>query len=122
MPFELGIFFGAKDLGDKKQKSKKALVFERKKYTYQKYISDLNGIDPKAHHNKPSIAMQKVRDWLRVCSNRTTIPGYTIIAKDYLQFKRKAPAIVHRIGFNTKNLPFMDFRTVVEEIVLKQIH
>src|SRR6266700_8285702 len=35
MPFELGIFFGAKNLGDKLQKSKNALVFEQKKYTYQ---------------------------------------------------------------------------------------
>ena len=33
MPFELGIFFGAKNLGDKKQKGKNALVFERKKFT-----------------------------------------------------------------------------------------
>ena len=122
MPFELGIFFGAKDMGDKKQRSKMALVFERKKYTYQQYISDLNGVDPKAHKNKPAIAMQKVRDWLRTCSGRTTIPGYSIIAADYLQFKRKAPAIIRRIGFNAENLPFMDFRTVVEEVVLQQIH
>src|SRR5438876_5958145 len=43
MPFELGIFFGAKRFGIKEQKNKNALVFERTKYTYQQYISDLNG-------------------------------------------------------------------------------
>jgi len=62
MPFELGIFFGAKNLGNKLQKTKNALVFEQEKYSYQQYISDLNGIDTKAHKNDPIAAMQEVRD------------------------------------------------------------
>jgi hypothetical protein len=121
MPFELGIFFGAKNLGDDEQKSKRVLIFERKKYTYQQYISDLNGIDPKAHQNNPSIAMRKIRDWLRVCSDRPTIPGNTMIAADYIQFKKKASEIIRRFGFYAKDLSLSDFRTVVEEIVFQQI-
>ena len=62
MPFELGIFFGARNLGDDSQKKKSALVPERTKYSYQQYISDLNGIDTKAHNNDPAIAMEKVRE------------------------------------------------------------
>src|SRR5687767_10247867 len=32
MPFELGLFWGAKKFGDKQQKDKVALVFERKRF------------------------------------------------------------------------------------------
>ncbi len=63
MPFELGIFFGAKRYGSKDQKSKNALIFEKTKFTYQNYMSDLNGIDTKAHNNNTSIIIQSIRDW-----------------------------------------------------------
>ena len=121
MPFELGIFFGAKNLGDKTQKSKNALIFEQEKYAYQKYISDLNGIDTKAHSNQPGIAMEKIRDWLRTASGRITIPGYTIIANGYKEFLKSLPAFVAKLGFTVNNLPFIDFRTIVEELVGQQI-
>lgn len=45
MPFELGIFWGAKKFGKKIHNEKNALIFEREKYNYQKYFSDLNGVD-----------------------------------------------------------------------------
>ena len=35
MPFELGLYFGAKKYGVKEQKVKSALVFEREQYQYQ---------------------------------------------------------------------------------------
>lgn len=47
MPFELGIFFGAKRFGDGHQKLKTALIFDKDRYRYQQFISDLNGIDIK---------------------------------------------------------------------------
>ena len=50
MQFELGTFFGAKRFGYKNQKSKNALIFEKTKFTYQNYMSNLNGIDTKAHN------------------------------------------------------------------------
>jgi hypothetical protein len=121
MPFELGIFFGAKNLGDRIQKNKNALIFEREKYTYQKYISDLNGIDTKAHGNMPGIAMEKVRDWLRTASGRLSMPGYDIIANGYKEFQKSLPVFIAKLGFTVKNLPFTDFRTFVEEMVRQQI-
>ena len=79
MPFELGIFFGAKKFGDEKQKSKVALVLEREKYLYQQFISDLNGIDTKAHYNDAEKAIKIVRDWLKSSSGRKTINGHLVI-------------------------------------------
>jgi hypothetical protein len=121
MPFELGIFFGARYLGDKIQKSKNALVFERVKFTYQKYISDLNGIDPKAHNNDPVMAIQMISDWLRTASGRKTIPGYAVLKTEYTEFSQKLPAIVAKMGFETNNIPFPEYRIIVEAAVREKL-
>ena len=42
MPFELGIFFGAKFFGDNEHQKKAAIILEKTKHSYQQYISDLN--------------------------------------------------------------------------------
>jgi len=121
MPFELGIFFGARVLGDDLQKKKNALVLERTKYSYQQYISDLNGIDTKAHNNEPTTAMAKVRDWLRTASGRRTIPGYAILTAQYQEFQNHLPALTEELGFTVANIPFIDFLNLVEDIVQEQI-
>lgn len=53
MPFELGLFMGARRFGDARQKQKTAVVFDELSYRYQQFLSDLNGVDPKAHANRP---------------------------------------------------------------------
>jgi hypothetical protein len=44
MPFELGLFYGARRFGNKNQKNKIALILERVKYSYQQFLSDINGV------------------------------------------------------------------------------
>jgi hypothetical protein len=121
MPFELGIFFGAKKFGNSEQKNKNALVFERVKYTYQEYISDLNGVDTKAHGNKTSNVIRQIRNWLQVASKRKTIPGHTIIEKQYKEFKRKLPKIVSAAGLDIHDIPFNDFCQIVEDAVREKL-
>ena len=48
MPFELGIFLGAKRFGAG-QKAKRALILDIDRYRYQKFISDLAGMDIHEH-------------------------------------------------------------------------
>ena len=121
MPFELGIFFGARMLGDEIQKRKNALILEKEKYSYQKYISDLNGIDTKAHNNDPVTAISKLRDWLRTASGRTTIPGYSILTAQYQEFQDHLPALTRQLGFTVDNIPFIDFVILVEDAVKAQV-
>ena len=115
MPFELGIFFGAKKFGNAKQKNKVALVLERQKYMYQQFISDLNGIDTKAHNDEPVKAIKIVRDWLQSSSGRTTIDGHLIIIRDYNLFRnglfREAAS---RAGMEIDDLTFNDYCLLVE--------
>ena len=49
MPFELGLFVGGKRLGDARQKKKSCLILDTEPYRYQKFISDLAGMDIEAH-------------------------------------------------------------------------
>jgi hypothetical protein len=117
MPFELGLFFGAKRFGNKFQKNKNALIFERIKFQYQKYISDINGIDTKAHQNLVETAIKEIRDWLKSASRRTTIPGDTILINEYNDFLSKLPGISNKLGFNIDEIPFNDYCTIVEEAI-----
>src|SRR5579875_1306559 len=86
MPFELGIFWGAKKFGKKIHKEKTALIFEKEKYNYQKYFSDLNGVDVKAHGNNVEQIISAVRNWLHTTSGRKTIPSAEIIRKNFVEF------------------------------------
>lgn len=117
MPYELGLFFGAKYYGTAKQRSKQTLVFEKDKFSYQKFISDLNGIDTKAHKDNPLEAIIKVRDWLKTNSKRDSIPGSALISKEYKEFLRKLPVIVKKADLNLGNLQMVDYTIIVEKFI-----
>jgi len=53
MPFEFGIFMGAKRFGGIRQKRKSCLIFDTESFRYMEYISDISGQDIKAHNNNP---------------------------------------------------------------------
>jgi hypothetical protein len=119
MPFELGLFFGAKRYGNTSQKMKVALIFERTKYLYQQYISDISGVDIKDHGDNVNVAIRKLRDWLKTASKRERIPGAGIINGEYQAFAANFPAIAAGLGFDPANIPFNDYCTIVEEYLKK---
>lgn len=121
MPFELGIFFGAKHLGDEKHHNKNALVLERTQYSVQQMVSDLNGIEAYAHRNRVPLVMHTVRDWLRTNSRRKTIPGHLTIDRQYLQFRRRLPAIADQLGFDVDEIPYADLVNIIEDSVAVQL-
>jgi hypothetical protein len=121
MPFELGVFFGAKRLGGAEHRTKNAMVLENVKYSAQQMISDLNGVDPRAHNNDPYTAMQKVREWLRTSSKRRTIPVYQTLKQQYDRFLQSLPAIAVEVGCAPNELPYSDLVNIIEDVVGKQI-
>ncbi len=118
MPFELGLFFACKEFGKGVHKSKKALVLDSKPFRYQKFISDLSGVDPKAHNCVQKNVIQICRDWINVNSNRKTIPGTVVIKKNYRSFRRQLPKIVERAGLEMGDLKFNDLCYLIEEWLL----
>ena len=67
MPFELGVFLGAKRFGNTEQRKKSTLVLDIDPFRYRNFISDIAGNDPHAHGGEPVQAIRKVRDWLAEC-------------------------------------------------------
>jgi hypothetical protein len=118
MPFELGVFFGAKSFGDNHQKGKNALVLERQKYTYQQYISDLSGIDTKAHNNDPFTALKRVHSWLNTVSRWKTIPGEKMLQAQFEEFEYLLPELAAGVGYNLQNLPFLNMLDIIQELVV----
>ena len=86
MPFELGLFYGAKIFGKKRHQLKNCMVFELKKYDYRKFISDLSGTDINHHNYSSKKVIKCVRNWLTSSSRRKKIPPWNYIYKRYKKF------------------------------------
>lgn len=116
MALELGIFLGAKEFGGKRNAMKTYLMLDKDRYRYQKFISDLSGIDPKAHNNKPETAIIKVRDWLNDVTNFDfKIQSGSIIANRYDEFRKDLPSLATDVGLKMKDLTYRDYCYVVQE-------
>src|SRR5215204_7729452 len=54
MPLELGLFLGARQYGNRDQKAKRCVIYDRELYRFQKYISDIAGQDIQITGHLPS--------------------------------------------------------------------
>ena len=111
MPLELGLFLGAARFGDRRQRTKRCLVLETERYRFQRFCSDLAGQDIQAHHGKPRLAIEVVRNWLSAPSaaQGTMIPSGSRIAARYASFLRDLPDWCHALHLNPRELTFSDF-------------
>ena len=112
MPFELGIFLGAKFYGDGDHARKVCLIFERQPYSYDKFISDIKGQDIAAHRNDPEVVIRKIRNWLAANSSKW-LPGGQSLCVEFRRFERWMPGkcLVERLRM--KDLTFGDYWNLV---------
>lgn len=75
MPFELGIDYGLRYFGEGKYQGKKFLILEKDRYEFQKAISDLSGVDIKAHKNQPEEVVRAVRNWFVEAADLREVPS-----------------------------------------------
>jgi hypothetical protein len=115
MPFELGMFFGAKRFGDEKQKEKVCLILDREPYRYQSFISDIAGQDIQAHNNDEAETIKIVRNWLRSVLGRVTIPGGKEILRRYRLFTSELPFICKRLKLTIDEMIFNDYINIISE-------
>lgn len=110
MPFELGVFLGARHFGAARQHDKRCLVLEAERYRYQKYLSDIAGQDIRQHDNQPTKAVGAVRDWLAASRSRSAhpLPGATAIMRHYDEFQANLPAMLHAAALEPAELGFFD--------------
>ena len=112
MPLELGIFLGAKRFGDAAQKQKRCLVLDVEPYRYQRFISDLAGVDPQAHGKDPRRAAAQLRNWLANVSRRD-LPGERAIVDLLDRWIGDRPALAERLGFDATSVPYFDLTKMI---------
>jgi hypothetical protein len=116
MPFELGLFLGAKKYGGKGQKNKICIIFDKEDFRYQKYISDIGGQDIKSHAGDPSIIIGKIRDALNAASipNKPPIAGASKIISQYKLYQIDKPEMLQTLDFQPDDLTYADETAIIE--------
>jgi len=108
MPLELGIDIGCRSYGSG-HATKSFLIFDRDRFRFQAYVSDIAGQDVADHADDPTRAIARVRDWLRTESRRTDIPGAKAMQLKYRDFRGELPIICKRFDLDIGTLTFADF-------------
>lgn len=109
MPFELGLFLGARQFGDENQRTKITLILDREPYRYQAFLSDIAGQDIRSHGGKVDSLIVEVRNWLSTATKRTTIPGATVILARYADFTTQLPELCAELDLTPDDLLFNEF-------------
>lgn len=109
MPFECGLFFGAKLFGDKTNQQKQLLVLDSKPYRYQATISDIAGHDIEWHSNLPLSAIAKIRRFLNGKEQIGMLPGEAKLQSRYKAFMDDCPRIANELKLTVIELKSLEY-------------
>lgn len=116
MPFELGLFLGAQRFGDTRHRKKTCIIFDRERYRYHKFLSDIAGQDVRAHHGNPAELIRAVRNALA-----TALPPGVLLhsgatmAERFRSFQQDLPEICRALGMDPHDLGHRDLTFLIAE-------
>lgn len=113
MPLELGLFLGAKRFGDERQKKKRCLILDVEQFRFQKFISDLAGMDIAAHGTDPRVMARCTRNWLVTVSKRKSIPTEAGLLQSYDSFDAALPELAENAGTAVDTMLYADYERLV---------
>lgn len=111
MPLELGIFLGAKRFGGDGHQLKRALILDVEPYRYQRFISDLSGMDIADHGGEVNRTLVRLRDWLANVSRRRLMGGAALVAT-YQRFLTQKSETALGLGLDPEQIPYVDFELI----------
>lgn len=114
MPFEFGIFMGAKRFGGKKQKSKSCLILDKDRFRYQEFISDIAGQDIQSHNNLPDQIISKIRNWLNTLGIVQPLPGANAIIEKFNNYQTDRPNILFSLQLTDDDIQYADKTQIIE--------
>ncbi len=115
MPFELGLFLGAKRFGSRQQRSKVLIILDRESHRYQQYISDISGQDVKSHDNDPEKLIRCIRDVFNALRINGSMPGPKEIMRNYQMFQSSQPDLMKKLQLHPDDLSYADKVQLVEQ-------
>lgn len=115
MPFELGVFLGARRFGNPRNRVKSCLILDKKPYRYQVFCSDIAGQDIRSHENRVETAVTAVRNWRKASvPSSVRVRSASSLVSRYVTFRRQLPLALRIEGFTVGELTFLDYRTFVD--------
>lgn len=90
------------------------MILDTAQYRFQMFISDLAGMDIKAHGGDPRTMVQHVRDFLLAVSRRKTIPPTIELLDSYDRFVVALPELSATAGLDPADLRFPDFERLAQ--------
>ncbi len=104
LPFELGLQWALKE------RDKRILVFERKKYDLQRAFSDFNALDPRAHSNRKANVLREVREFLNGDPLSRDVPGPERLKDLKAEFATVLQAVIcPQLGIRRSKIGFADY-------------
>ncbi len=113
MPFELGLFLGAKYFGNPRVRNKKCLILDLEAYRYHRFISDIKGQDIEPHEGDPEIIIKRIRNWLRSQDPGQPIPGASAIVNRYRSFSAELGEILEKASLVEADVTFIDLCYII---------
>jgi len=114
MPFELGLFLGAKRYGSGLQRKKMSIIFDREPFRYQTFLSDIAGQDIRSHHNDPAELIRAVRNALATTRHATVVLlSGKLMAQRYALFLGDLPDLCGELQLDPDDLAHRDLVRVV---------
>ena len=108
MPFELGLWLGARHFGARDQRTKCCLIFDTESFRYQRFISDIAGQDPTPHADDPMRIVQAIRNWLQTTFPHLSLPGGIVLAERFSQFLEARAELANDAELTITELTFVD--------------
>lgn len=99
-------------MGGPSQRRKLVLIFDTEPYRFQKFISDLAGMDIHAHGGDVEVAISKTRDWL-VNVWRNQLPGVKKLIRWYQEFLAELPSLANDLDLDAEAASYVDFEKMV---------
>lgn len=116
MPFELGVDYGSRRFASSGLRRKRYLILEEQPYNYRRALSDIAGLDIKAHGKNPIKIVQAVRNWFVETVGLKGVEGPTLIWYKFNDFASDFNARRSSEGFSRDDLDMMPVREYVRFI------
>jgi hypothetical protein len=107
MAFELGLEYGSRLFGTPPLTTKMCLVLEKERFRFSRAVSDLAGVDIKAHANEPDQVVRSVRDWFVETVGLRRVPGPTTLWYFFTDFTSDLFDARRAEGYTDRDLNMM---------------
>ena len=112
MPFELGLFIGASHILRRQSARRRALVLDRERFRYQKFLSDIAGQDIRSHEGDVFKAIRIVRDWLASAHPEQKQPSASAISQEFRRLKSDFKQVTAKERLHAHQLASVDLKRV----------